>query len=806
MKIENLIIGAFIILVGLLIIPNVNAENVQPTQQFNKIFMSPFYRDSLTGGTNYTYNLTVNPPDGISSVKSAIIVIDSYISPTRTFWVWVNNQSCNNPSYVVSTTYATAGKATVYFDCSNRINKAGIYDVKVQVTSLAVGSTTAWLDLTYMNNPIGGITVSGTEYSPNDPATMFVQLKDAYGNAVQNGSCYLDIWSPLNATGQHPYSTQDAPMLPALGDDGMYYYDTTAPQTLGVYMLSAKCAYSYNWQWIYPESELVFSPTAQRTSGTWTGSTLALNNKQDDIYERCDATAPAACISNYTYNTTIYGFPGNVTTINFYFAGQGDIAAKTVTFAYWNGTSFVNLVNTWVTAATGATATVPGDVDQFVSNTIPISAIIGGEVKIRITTPTGLARYYHNWMALALLTSSGTIQEVKGSSEMHVTNLSNAVWNNPSRNLTYYPTITNATLSLSPTEYNNIIGGVWNATTRNLTYYPPQTDMTNYSRVSNLTANDIWNYNGTVNPSLLSQFSTSVWNMFNSTYNFISLITESVWSRSARNLTYYPNTQVNITNNITFTPQINVTVNTTTQVVNVQNVTVNVTTQNVTVQNVTINLTTQNVTVQNVTVNVQNVTTNITTQIVNVQNVTVNATTEIVNVTLNTTVVNVQNVTNNITTQIVNVTTQVVDVQNITVNVTTQVINVTIQNVTVQNMTVNVTTVGVNLNDIQGAVWNATDRNLTYYPNTQINITNNVTNNITLNPIFNITNNVSVNLNSSDIADAVWNYNGTIAPNILNQFTTSFWGYTGNMTIVVNQIAQEVWNWPYRYTHGEIYT
>ena len=99
------------------------------------------------------------------------------------------------------------------------------------------------------------------------------------------------------------------------------------------------------------------------------------------------------------------------------------------------------------------------------------------------------------------------------------------IWEYVNRSLTFYeaPNVT----ALAP----EIIDGIWNAPDRNLTYYEDVG--------SNLTASDIWDYNRTVNSNILSQFSTSIWNFFNSTSNFISLITESVWNRSDRNLTYY---------------------------------------------------------------------------------------------------------------------------------------------------------------------------------------------------------------------------------------------------------------------------
>jgi len=445
--------------------------------------------------------LNLSTPDGISKVNSAIINLQVYMTPTVTFTLWVNGLPCNTPSYTVSTTYASSGQGLITFDCSNRINQQGLYTITLRTTSANTGASTSWIDLSYINNQddyvssVGNVNkvdivgkvdearmeVSGTEYNIGDEATIFLQLLDSNQNPITNGSCYLDVWYPLNSSNEHPYQIQDAPMLKALGDDGIYYYDIIAPDIEGVYMLSAKCNYAFNWIWVYPEDEAIYFPIAQRVTGTWVGNTLALNSKADDIYERCSATASVLCQSNYTYNLSAYGIPiNNITVINMYYAGQGDVVGKVVTFAYLNGTTFVNLPNTLTISDTGATATTSGDIDLFVTNSIPSSAISEGIIKIRMTTPTGLARYYNNWMSLVLLNYQGTIFDIKGSSEMHITNLSLRTARN-----------------------------VWDFETRNLTYYSTQnlTGIVNSTQI----AESVWQYEGSIADNILTAIATKIW-------------------------------------------------------------------------------------------------------------------------------------------------------------------------------------------------------------------------------------------------------------------------------------------------------
>lgn len=408
----------FWIFVVVLMLLAVSVSAVQPTQNYLKLYMFPFYRASMSQNTNYTYQVNVTAPDGISKISSAIISLDAWISPTVTFSIWVNGQPCTTSNYSISTTYASAGRGVPMFDCANRIIDAGLYNVTIRPAGQNVGASTVWLDVTYLNNPKGSVGVSGTEYVSGDPATIFVQLLDNNANPVENGNCYVDIYYPLS-NGTHPYVVVDAPMVHATnGDDGLYYYDLTAPVQIGIYMVSAKCSYNYNWQWIYPTNELNFWPVRQAQTGTWAGAEQSLNNPEDATYDSCHTSG--ACIANYTFNVSKYGNLTNMTGINLYYLGEAT-KATTMTFYYWNGTALVALSNSLALVATGST-TAPSGIDQLQTNFIPVSAVIGGIVKVQINENQGTTHaLYNNWLSLAILSSYGTIsQNVKGNSEMHI--------------------------------------------------------------------------------------------------------------------------------------------------------------------------------------------------------------------------------------------------------------------------------------------------------------------------------------------------------------------------------------------------
>ena len=55
-----MIIILFVMITMIMVMSMVFVSAVQPTQQFNKIYLNPFYRNAMTSGTNYTYNVTIS--------------------------------------------------------------------------------------------------------------------------------------------------------------------------------------------------------------------------------------------------------------------------------------------------------------------------------------------------------------------------------------------------------------------------------------------------------------------------------------------------------------------------------------------------------------------------------------------------------------------------------------------------------------------------------------------------------------------------------------------------------------------------
>jgi len=517
MKIKNLIIGMMFLF---MLIPFISAVN-QPTQQFNKLFLSPFYLQETTKDEATFFTITINPPDNIKNVISSLVNFDIWLNPSVEFTLLVNGMPCNNPTYYVDTSYANAGKNIISFDCSNVIIKSGTYTFELRATR-NTGALTGWLDLTYMNNPIGEVSVFSTEYSPNDLATIFLQLKDNQGSPVLDGACYLDIYSPLvNAT--HSFYLNDASMLLSSGETGVYYYDLTTPSTLGVYMLSASCSYSYDGGYIYYLSGDTEYPSRTIIAGTYEGSAINLNGYEDGLYVKCNyqlVGGQKVCEAYYDFNTTIH-FPTmtNITNMDLYYMGETSTSV-TGNFYVWNWTdsTWIILPNSVVYSGT-ASSTQPSGANDYVANPLPLTDIINstdGIIRIRhyLTSPS-IYYLWNNWLNIKVLTAEGIVQDIKGSSEMHVTDIPQATAD----------LVQNLTLNVNTTP---IATAVWEYDNRSITE-------------TNNIASAIWGWTGSISSSILNFFTSDIWSFTNRSLSEgeYQKISQYVWSYGDRNLTFY---------------------------------------------------------------------------------------------------------------------------------------------------------------------------------------------------------------------------------------------------------------------------
>jgi len=231
----------------------------EPTYQYNKILLTPYYRDSMSSGQNYTYTLKINPPDNYNKTVSALLSWYVWMTPTVTYTVTVNGKYCNNPTYLIHTTYAGSGQAFLSFDCSNIIKDVGTYTITLSGTKNS-GSSYAWLDFVYMNNPLycGNVTggnidvvgevknpvssfervksIGGTEYSINETSRIVLQILNSTGYPLNNENCFTTV---RDSNDELQVDNQSLTYIS--GSNGLYFYQFNLSLPIGVYSVDSYC-------------------------------------------------------------------------------------------------------------------------------------------------------------------------------------------------------------------------------------------------------------------------------------------------------------------------------------------------------------------------------------------------------------------------------------------------------------------------------------------------------------------------------------------------------------------------------------
>jgi len=483
------------------IFPLMTAEQTVKTVEF------PIgYVFQTSPDTNYVTEISVSSPDNIAEILSLEILLNGDFQASTGIKakakVGGSLQDCSPATW--TTPSMNAPSYDVAFDCTNLVKqynwKGGTEEFGFR-TDKAAQNIYGTLKMTYYNNPKGSVSVMGTEYVPGDIATIFLQLKDNQNLPENDGACYIDVYSPLfNST--HSIYLSDAPMIYLNGSDGIYYYDISSLNSdTGVYILSASCSYTHSGGFVYPPSELVYSPTRNVEIGTYSGSSILLNDYADGLYTHCDSGGGSIkiCQANYTFDTTIHFgnlSQQNITNIDFYYMGEASVSAFG-NFSVWSYTEnkWVNLPNKLTFS--GHSTSEPHGISDFVSNSFPgnLSRFISnGLIKVKTEISFGSSFMLHNnWLNLKINTETGSVQNVKGSGEIHV--------------------------SSALEQLNQSIEGI---------------------------ADEVWNYNGNVSSNLLSQFASNIWSYTGSiSSTILDFVSENVWNYNNRNLTYYP--EVNTT-------------------------------------------------------------------------------------------------------------------------------------------------------------------------------------------------------------------------------------------------------------------
>lgn len=394
--------------------------------------------------------------------------------------------------------------------------------------------------------------------------------------------------------------------------------------------------------------------------------------------------------------------------------------------------------------------------------------------------------------------------------EENTTKFAEAIWNYPSRNLTFY-NLTEINLTeiadavwtyvdrnLTFYEYNNLTASdIWNYVSRNLTYYnqTEQVDLTDYNRIQelvwNATMRNLTYYEVTeINETAVA---VEVWQYENRnlTYYASTLSAEEIWNYTDRNLTYYETTPINYTlisesvwdyinrtlSDFAFTVEINESAvadavwDAVNRTLTEFNFTVDV--DNSAVADAVWNATTRTLTDYNQTAQID------LTDYNRIQELVWNATDR--NLTYyETTDIDY----NQIQDMVWNATVRTLTDFNFTASLNESIIAQAVWDAVNRTLTDYNQTDLTDYNRIYEGIWNATTRTLTGFSFTvdidESEIWSYSNRTLTYYETADVSN-LTVNINSSAVADAVWNYNGTVNSNLLNQIADKVQCYIENL-------------------------
>lgn len=397
----------------------VPAFSIQLSQQYAKLFYSPYYVASMTQNVNTTFSVAISPPDGFSSTKSAVLNFNVYGIPSITFTLYVDGKACSPPSFYINTQYAGASLLSFSFDCSSVITHSGTYSVKL-FPSRDTGAVYGWLDVTYTNKPQSAeLMVHGTEYRGGDMATSFVSLTDNNQAAINNAVCYLDLYAPYSYNITHPEILDNQLML--FKEEGLYYYDYLIPANAssGVYMMSVNCRYA-QYMKFYAAGDLFNAPNLTSTTAL-DGANQVLNSYEDDLYV-WNSHAGDKVVSNFTFTNLTYS---NLSTIAFNVFYQSEDNGGTMTVRFWNWTSGRFEEGKTISLPATGSGGNPTSYDDFKSVTLNVSNVSsflsGGKMIVGVNS-TKSKKIYWNAAYLTFITYdiSSYPPDIRGSGEIHV--------------------------------------------------------------------------------------------------------------------------------------------------------------------------------------------------------------------------------------------------------------------------------------------------------------------------------------------------------------------------------------------------
>jgi hypothetical protein len=368
------------------------------------------------------YEIDFNPPDGVSKLLSAEIIVKGDFPPSSLITIILNGQPCNPREWRTpeSDKKFLENYESVFECVDNAKDMIGRkWNLDFSTDAIASNVRISYTSKYYndwnlpevLRNELGGtMAMHGTEYTVGDRAKIWLQAIDSSGKSVNNAACYADIY--------YPYGTpfiERATM--SLLEDGIYYYDIMVPDVVGVYPVLGLCYYGIATQEKTADSGYILNGT--QGTGSYL-STATMNNVYWNVDEALvNGIQRIAVGLNYTSIASLTG----LTEVDFNFQGRWNGGTDVITIYFYNWTS-----SNW--QALPNTIPDTGSADLDVTNSIAttnatISGIrYNGEVYIQFRDSTDAdvtsSRLRIDYMAVNLLNLSGDKStEIKGSSEIH---------------------------------------------------------------------------------------------------------------------------------------------------------------------------------------------------------------------------------------------------------------------------------------------------------------------------------------------------------------------------------------------------
>jgi len=368
----------------------------------------------------YSLRIPFNPPDGVSKIISVEVILQGDFLPQTTIKANLGGSSCN-PLYWRTPRWEVAGyRAT--FECSDlATEKTKEMEFSFSTSEVAT-NLKGWYKISYYNDwnlPESvakevlkpQMQMHGTDYYIGDFGKSWVQLLDADGNFVNNGTCYIDIYTPSNE------QLIERASMNFLAN-GIYYYDFLVPDVIGIYPTIGLCYYVTTSQIETADSGYVV--IGIDGAGSYT-TTATKNNNYWNIDEALtNGTYRLQMGQNYTGITQ----PALLTAVSIEFQGRWDGGSDTLTIHVWNWTNsrWISIPNTILD-----TGGIDLDINNLIltSNATLNGILKSGEVRVMIND-TSVADLTESTLRIDYLAvnfisySSPSVREIKGSSEINV--------------------------------------------------------------------------------------------------------------------------------------------------------------------------------------------------------------------------------------------------------------------------------------------------------------------------------------------------------------------------------------------------